>query len=188
MNYYLEIRLRPDPEFSPQILMNALISKLHRALVSLRSDDIGVSFPEYQLSPRQLGERLRIHGTETRLRQLMDSGWLAGMSDHAEKTDVLLAPESGEYCLVRRRQVKSNVERLRRRRMKRKGGSYEEAVVAIPAEVERKSKLPFATLNSRSSGEVFKLLVDQQVSFKEPRNGDFNAYGLSHGATVPWFE
>ena len=33
MDTYLEIRLLPDPEFVPTMLMNALFSKLHRGLV-----------------------------------------------------------------------------------------------------------------------------------------------------------
>lgn len=188
MNHYVEIRLRPDPEFGAHLLMNALISKLHRALSELRSEDIGISFPEYQLSHRALGQRLRIHGSESRLQQLMEKQWLKGMADHVDSSAIERAPSSTVYCVVSRKQVKSNVERLRRRRMKRKGETYEQAVVAIPNEVEQKSKLPFATLNSKSSGEVFKLFVDQRVSVTEPQIGKFNSYGLSQGATVPWFE
>lgn len=188
MDHYVEIRLRPDPEFGAHLLMNALISKLHRALAELQSDDIGISFPEYQLSPRALGQRLRIHGSESRLQRLMEKQWLTGMADHVDSSAIEKAPSSTEYCVVRREQVKSSVERLRRRRMKRKGETYEQAVAAIPQAVEERSKLPFATLNSRSNGEVFKLFVDQRVSDAEPKSGEFNRYGLSQGATVPWFE
>lgn len=188
MDYYVEIRLRPDPEFGAHLLMNALISKLHRALSELQSEDIGISFPDYQLSPRELGKRLRIHGSESRLQQLMEKQWLTGMADHIECSGIEKVPSVTQHCVVRREQVKSNVERLRRRRMKRKGETYEQAVAAIPQEVEQKSKLPFATLNSRSNGEVFKLFVDQRVTGAEPKTGQFNSYGLSQGATVPWFE
>ena len=34
MDHYLDIRLLPDPEFPAPLLMNALFTKLHRALVS----------------------------------------------------------------------------------------------------------------------------------------------------------
>ncbi len=53
--HFIDITLRPDPEFSDAHLLGALMSKLHRALVQLRADDIGVSFPDYSLRPRSMG-------------------------------------------------------------------------------------------------------------------------------------
>ena len=32
MDHYIEIRVLPDPEFSEEMLMSALVAKLHRAL------------------------------------------------------------------------------------------------------------------------------------------------------------
>lgn len=45
MDHYLDIRLRPDPEFPPAQLMSVLFGKLHQALVAQGGDRIGVSFP-----------------------------------------------------------------------------------------------------------------------------------------------
>lgn len=187
MDHYLDINIRPDPEFTMPLLMSALISKLHQALTSLESDVIGVSFPNYQLSSRTLGDRMRLHGTDSQLRKLMEKNWLTGMADHTECGELLQVPVSTQHCMVRRQQVKSNVERLRRRRMKRKGESYEQAAEAIPVRVEQRSTLPFADLSSKSTGEVFKLFIEQKTDVKECREGAFNSYGLSLGATVPWF-
>lgn len=53
MDYYLDIKLMEDLEFSAPILMNALFSKLHRALVEVSQGEIGVSFPV--LSGKTLG-------------------------------------------------------------------------------------------------------------------------------------
>jgi CRISPR-associated endonuclease Csy4 len=187
MNRYLEITIRPDPEFSAPMLLNALMSKLHRALVHLEADDVGISFPGYQTAPRSLGAKLRLHGTEGRLGALMETNWLKGMADHVKCSDLMVVPKDVQHIVVQRRQVKSNVERLRRRRMKRKGESYEQAVAAIPASVEQQSNLPFVTLSSQSTGEVFKLFIEQEGSLQEAREGSFNCYGLSQGASVPWF-
>lgn len=188
MDYYLDIHLRPDPEFGAPMLMNALVSKLHRALVELDATDIGISFPSYNLKPRTLGNSLRLHGTQDRLAQLMESRWLVGMADHTNCGSLLQVPSAAQHRRVQRKQVKSNVERLRRRRMKRKGETYEQARHAIPDFVEQKSGLPFLTLNSRSTGEVFKLFVDHGEIVDEPKAGAFNRYGLSQGATIPWFQ
>ena len=187
MDHYLDIQLLPDPEFGAPMLMSALVSKLHRALVGLEATDIGVSFPGYAHSPRTLGTCLRVHGTENRLGQLMESRWLTGMADHTRCSQLLPVPEGVQHCSFQRHQVKSNVERLRRRRMKRKGETYEQAKLAIPDSVEQKSDLPFVTLNSKSTGEVFKLFIAQSMLEDAPKPGIFNSYGLSQGATVPWF-
>ena len=80
MNYYAEIVLLPDPEFPGPILMNALFSKLHRALVQSNSDDVGISFPD--ISTNQMGKMLRIHGHKPVLDTLMNSSRLDGVRDH----------------------------------------------------------------------------------------------------------
>ncbi|MDS0116062.1 type I-F CRISPR-associated endoribonuclease Cas6/Csy4, partial [Enterobacter hormaechei subsp. steigerwaltii] len=47
MDHYIEIRVLPDPEFSEEMLMPALMAKLHRALGQRGKGDIGVSFPAH---------------------------------------------------------------------------------------------------------------------------------------------
>ena len=81
-SHYIDITLLPDPEFSHAHLLGALVAKLHRALVQLKADDIGISFPRYNLRPRSLGDVLRLHGTEAALQRLMELPWLQGMRDH----------------------------------------------------------------------------------------------------------
>jgi CRISPR-associated endonuclease Csy4 len=187
MEHYLEIRLLPDPEFGAPMLMSALYSKLHRALVSLQSKRIGVSFPEYSRKPKTIGSVLRVHGDENALRHLQETNWLKGMRDHIQESPIQPVPANAQHILVLRRQYKTNAERLRRRRMKRKGESYEQARQAIPDAVERKPDLPFLHLRSQSTGQAFHLFVDQGPPGDERVGGDFNTYGLSSGATVPFF-
>lgn len=187
MNQYLDIQLLPDPEFGQPMLMGALYSKLHRALVSLETDSIGVSFPEYSLKPKGLGGILRIHGSDEGLKQLQALDWLRGMRDHIRLTPAQQVPAEAEHCCVKRRQYKTNVDRLRRRRMKRKSETYQEASEAIPDSVEQRPDLPFAVLRSQSTGQGFHLFVEQGQPRSEPASGWFNSYGLSQGATVPIF-
>ncbi len=187
MDSYIEVTVRPDPEFSTPILMGALFNKLHWALTRLESNDVGVSFPGYQKRPRSLGQVLRVHGSAHRLQQLAQSAWLQGMTDHVSVKDVLPAPSSVEQVIVKRRQFKTNAERLRRRRMKRKHESYKQSLHAIPDTVERKPDLPYVTLRSQSTGQPFQLFIDQVVWPESSRGGQFNCYGLSQTATVPWF-
>lgn len=185
--HYIEITLLPDPEFSHAHLLGALVAKLHRALVQLRADNIGVSFPGYSLRPRTLGDVVRLHSDEEGLASLMAHAWLRGMSDHVKVTGTMPVPLDAAQCVVQRRQFKTNAERLRRRRMRRKSETAEQAAAAIPDSVERRPDLPYVQLRSASTGQPFCLFVEQKLAASDAEQGTFNAYGLSCGNNVPWF-
>ncbi|AJK46395.1 type I-F CRISPR-associated endoribonuclease Cas6/Csy4 [Burkholderia plantarii] len=185
--HFIDIRLLPDPEFSQVHVFGALVSKLHRVLVQMRRDDIGISFPEYSLRPRSVGRVLRLHGGDVGLRELMAQPWLQGMRDHVVVAEAAPVPAGATHRVVRRRQFKTNAERLRRRRMQRKGETAEQAAAHIPDSVERRPDLPYVQLRSTSTGQGFCLFVEQGNVGREAVAGAFNSYGLSQGATVPWF-
>lgn len=187
MDAYLEIRLLPDPEFMPTLLMNALFSKLHRGLVAHGGRNIGVSFPDVGKNGRSLGECLRLHGSKTNLEKLMASNWLVGMRDHATVNEIAEAPAHAKQRVVRRVQAKSNPERQRRRLIARKGVSAAEAIQAIPDSAAKKLNLPYLVLTSQSTGQQFRLFVEHLAVQEQVMNGEFSAYGLSPTATVPWF-
>lgn len=187
MDHYLEIRLLPDPEFVPTVLMNTLFAKLHRALVKLKSNTIGISLPDIQTHPPAPGERLRLHGNSGELQRVLALDWLTGLRDHITISGPTPVPEAITHRNVRRVQVKSNPERLRRRLMKRKGISTNEARRAIPESVAKQLDLPFVTITSHSTGQQFRLFIDHRPPVDEPIGGEFNCYGLSPSATIPWF-
>ncbi|WP_153100385.1 type I-F CRISPR-associated endoribonuclease Cas6/Csy4 [Paraburkholderia hayleyella] len=184
--HYIDITLLPDPEFSHAHLLGALVAKLHRVLVQLRSEDIGISFPQYRLGPRSLGQVLRLHGGETALQHLMTQPWLQGMRDHVKLSAAMPVPPGAGHRIVQRRQFKTNAERLRRRRMRRKGETAGQAA-AIPDSIERRPDLPYVQLRSASTGQAFCLFVEQETRLTGAVSGRFNSYGLSLGASVPWF-
>lgn len=187
MDHYLDIRLLPDPEFPPAQLMNALFAKLHRTLARLKRDDVGVSFPEQSPGGRGgLGRQLRLHGSAPALELLMAQDWLVGMRDYIQTTAVTPVPAEIEYLAVRRVQAKSSPERLRRRQMKRKGWTAEQACAAIPDSAAELLKLPFLTVRSQSTGQAFRLFVDQRPA-EQSSPGTFNAYGLSTTSSLPRF-
>lgn len=185
--HYIDIALLPDPEFSHAHLLGALVTKLHRALVQLEANDIGISFPQYSLRPRTLGAVLRLHGGEAPLQHLMDQPWLQGMRDHVQCAALQPAPTDAALCLVHRRQFKTNAERMRRRRMRRKGESAEQAAAVIPDSIERVPNLPYVQLRSTSTGQQFCLFIAQKAVHASTEQGGFNTYGLSLGTAVPWF-
>jgi len=187
MDHHIDINIRPDPEFPAHQLMSALYAKLHRVLVAQNSTGIGVSFPGFGLRAPHLGTRLRLHGNLAALSALMAHNWLAGMRDHVTLTPPTRVPETAKHCGVRRVQVKSSPERLRRRLMRRHDMDLQEAQQRIPDRVARLSKLPYVQLRSTSTGQSFRLFIDHEPAQSHAIEGDFNAFGLSQVATIPWF-
>lgn len=187
MDHYCDIQLRPDPDFVPAVLMNALCSKLHRALVAQPSLQLGISFPEYSLTPRTLGNCLRLHGLHNELTDLHQSHWLAGMHDHVQLGAIQAVPATTQQVAIRRIQAKSSPERLAKRYAKRHQISESEALARYHAVKPEKLKLPFLTLNSQSTGQRFTLFIQQSKPQSQSVAGTFNRYGLSTSATVPWF-
>ncbi|MES2880463.1 MAG: type I-F CRISPR-associated endoribonuclease Cas6/Csy4 [Pseudomonadota bacterium] len=186
MDHYVDIEVRPDPEFAPHQLMSALYAKLHRVLVAQGSTRIGVSFPGVDSQPH-LGARLRLHGSLEALSALLASDWLTGMRDHVALTPPTRVPAAAKNRTVMRVQVKSSPERLRRRLMRRHNLDEQEARQRIPDEAARLTSLPFVQLGSTSTGQTFRLFIAHGPILPGVVPGDFNAYGLSQGATIPWF-
>lgn len=187
LTHYLDIHLRPDPEFPANQLLAALYAKLHRGLVQLNSDDVAVSFPGYSGKPFGLGKTLRLMGSAERLKQLMALPWLTGMADHLQLGEVVEVPANAEHRRLTRAQAKSNPERLRRRQMRRHGITEAQALERIPDEAAERLNLPFITVRSASTGQSFFLFVRLSPPVPESVPGVFNAYGLSGTATIPWF-
>ena len=187
MDSYLELQLLPDPEFPPDMLMNALFAKLHRALVSHSDGRIGISFPDVGKKAGQLGQRLRLHGQAGDLEGLMASNWLQGMRDHVRFGELQPVPTGCLYRAVSRVQVDSNPERLRRRLMRRHNLDASSAIQRIPDKAIRHCTLPWVDMHSQSSGQSFRLFIGHGPLQASPTSGTFSSYGLSRSTTVPWF-
>lgn len=188
MDHYLDIRLRPDPEFIPHQLMDALFAKLHRTLVRMDSQTIGVSFPDARGMRTGIGSCLRVHGAEQALAQLMAQPWLTGMTDHVICSATSVVPTGASHQQVHRIQPKgaSDLRRLRKRRMERTGCSEDEARAAIPDSATDHLTLPFLTVRSSSTAQSFRLFIQQKPA-SQATDGSFNTYGLSTTATLPLF-
>jgi len=187
MDEYLDLRLRPDPEFTPALLMSALFSKLHRGLVASRLDRVGISFPEHDPDKPSLGDCLRLHGGRSDIERFMALDWLSGMQDHVRVMAIKPVPGTVSFRVVQRVQAKSNVERLRRRAIRSLGLSDAEARERFPDAVEKRVRLPFVSIQSRSTGQHFRVFIKHGELQTSPVPGRFSSYGLSQHATIPWF-
>lgn len=186
-SHYIDLKLLPDPEIGPNHLLGALYDRLHQALVQHGKGNIGVSFPGYSINPRTLGCSLRLHGDGETLGAFMQTDWLRGVRDHVRMSEIAPAPADACHRSVQRKQFKTSAARLRRRRMRRKGETQEQARAAIPDCAEQRSHLPYAYLHSRSTRQPFPLFI--RLGALQPGSvvGPFDTYGLSQHATIPWF-
>lgn len=184
MDHYLEIHVRPDPEFHEEMLMAALFAKLHRALGARGKGDIGVSFPLHNLKP---GTCLRLHGSAPALQTLESTAWRKGLTDYCHCSDVRPIPAGVSWRCVSRVQVKSSPERLLRRSVKKGWLTEEEARLRLPGMSEQQTDLPWLTLRSLSTGQTFRLFIRHGEIGNTPVPGTFSTYGLSGTATIPWF-
>lgn len=188
MSHYLDIHLRTNPELTPLHLLNGLYARLHRALVQLGSQDIGVSFPEHDESKPTLGSRVRLHGPMSSLQALEATPWLKGMLDYLRISTIESIPADVRHRRVSRVQAKSSPARLRRRAMRRHGLDAQTAEQRIPDSAAEVVRLPFVVLGSRSTAQAsFPLFIRHGPLLAKPVPGTFNSYGLSQVATVPWF-
>lgn len=187
MDYYLDIEILPDAEFSHNTILNILGLKLHQFLVERKELEIGVSFPNYSLKPRTLGNRLRLHGNQQSLEQVLKSDWLSLLRDHIKLSSVAQRPLDCGYVDVRRVQAKSSTYRLAKRYARRHAVSLEEALELYKDKKDEKLNYPFLSLVSKTTGQRFNLFIKQSAPHKEFKEGEFNRYGISKTASLPWF-
>ncbi|MBL4911154.1 MAG: type I-F CRISPR-associated endoribonuclease Cas6/Csy4 [Alteromonadaceae bacterium] len=198
MKYYLDITLLPDSEITLGFIWFKVYQQVHIALaenkIAENSSAIALVFPQYGLSKDNaegfpLGNKLRLFApTQQHFDKLNIHHWLKRLSDHTHITSVKAVPENvTEYVCVKRKQCKTNISRLARRRAKRQGETFEQALQYFASFNDEQSKLPFINIKSLTKNEQFRFFIEQKTVGRESA-GEFNCYGLSkEAATVPWF-
>jgi CRISPR-associated endonuclease Csy4 len=182
-----------DTEITLGFVWKKLYAQIHLALVEVRNEDnlvsVGLSFPNYS-KDRFLGDTLRIFSfTKEELDSLALNKWLSKLMDYLSISELKEVPtDVTKFVSFRRKQFKTNTERLARRQAKRKNISYEEALKNYENfdEEKKKTKLPYINVKSLSSDREMKVFI-QKSEEKENKNGLFSTYGLSSESTVPCF-
>lgn len=185
MDSYFDIQLMPDPEFKAAVLMNAVYTKLHKVLYDSQSSNIAVSFPKYE---QTMGDVLRLHSTAEVLDGLQHLAWVGGMSGYCQQGMIQPVPVEVKFRTVFRRQQSKSLSKLRRQ--ERRGNLTEAQIqnyITKMNEGDRKLKLPYLELTSRSNGHRHRRYIQLGTLVDEPIVGDFDLFGLSKTATVPWF-
>lgn len=193
LQYYQEIRLFPDQEVGVIEISEILFSLLHLGFVSNKDESgkgcFALSFPEYSKGGNgTFGRVFRVFSYDKESLMCLDIHKIIDrLSGYAECSDIVPIPPHKAYLRFYRVQVKSSVERLARRMVKRKGVTIEDARKAYKNFKPRSIKyLPSLYIKSFSSRKAFRIHIDCKYEVEE-KEGDFNLYGLSVGGNVPDF-
>lgn len=183
MDSYIEIQLKPDAEMREAELSSKVFTKFHKALVGLKTNQIGISFPQVNL---KLGRVFRIHGDASLLNDLQGLNWLGPLNGYCKLSDILTVPENTQHRIVSEK--RSNLSKAKLRRLIVRG--------SIDKEGEKRYKVkmlsqgfnnPYLDLFSSSTEQIHRKFFEFSDLKSEPVNGTFDSYGLSKVATIPWF-
>ncbi len=183
MEKYIEITLSPDSAMRLNFLLNATYSKLHKALCDLGSTNIGVSFPKYKVT---LGNVLRLHGNQSDLVALQQQNWLGGMAGYCNVSEVLPVPEGVQFRRVSRKQANMTQAKLNRL-LKRESITEDKAKQYRTKMFTKGLDNPYLELQSGSNGHKHRRYIEFGELQVSSVAGDFDQFGLSKTATVPWF-
>jgi len=183
MNFFAEITLKPDAEMRENVLLNKVYSKLHKALSTLGSTDIGVSFPKYRV---KLGDVLRIHGDAERLTELQTMHWLGGLAGYCDVSDISSVPDDVQYRILSR--IQSTMTEAKLRRLIKRGSISSSEAKQYKAKMFQKSlDQPYLELESNSNGHKHRRYINFGELQGDSVIGEFDQFGLSKQATVSWF-
>jgi len=183
MDYYIEIKINPDAEMRENELLNKVYSKFHKALFELKSQNIGVSFPDYHI---KFGQRIRIHGEQKILEAFQKNNWLGGLIGYCEILEIQAIPDQVDYRILSRTRSKMTASRLKRL-IERKSIKQDE-IRAYKAKMFSESLTePYLELQSTSTKQLYRRYIHFSEIIKEAKKGKFDEFGLSKIATIPWF-
>lgn len=200
MNYYIEVTLMENEKFSPYQLWSQLYPQLHLALVEVKNADnkvnVGFAFPQYRFHQDKgigfLGTKLRLFANyESDLKKIDIRKWIERLEDYVHITSVREVPkEIKGYAIYKRKQVKTNAQRLARHRVKRGDIGFDEALARY-SKVVTTTNLPYVEMQSLSMSDEhdkkrFKLFIEKQPA-EQSETQIFSTYGLSSVSSVPEF-
>ena len=184
MNHYIQIQIKPDDEMRENVLLNKVYTKLHKALWTMKSTNVGVSFPKFN---NRLGNIIRIHSKETQLRTLQEMKWLGGLTGYCSISTIRPIPDDiTKYRIISRKQA--NMTKAKLRRLIKRGSISPDEIKNYKAKMFRQSlNAPFMELQSCSNGQKHRRYIDFSDIVTKPNSGFFDSFGLSKNATIPWW-
>jgi CRISPR-associated endonuclease Csy4 len=183
MTHYIDITINPNKEIRENVLLNQVYTAFHKRLYDLKSNNIGVSFPNYRL---KLGKLFRIHGSKESLEKLQAKEWLGKYVENCKVSSLESIPLKVEYRTVSR--IQQNMTEAKLRRLIKRGNIPEEDIKKYRIKMFQGGlDNPYVELRSMSNGQMHRRFIAfgelQDVEVK----GEFDLFGLSKISTIPWF-
>ncbi len=183
MKHYIDIKLLPDEDIPIYFLRNKIYAKFHKILFTLKSTDIGISFPHYKV---KLGNLIRIHGTASKLTELQANHWLGGLSGYCDASTIQAIPEEVLYRTISRKQA--NMTEAKLRRLLVRDSITQDEIKGYKAKMFTQGlDNPYLELESTSNGHKHRRYLAFGKLTKESSLGKFDFFGLSKTASIPWF-
>ncbi len=192
MKYYREITILPTVDISLHFLWEKVFQQIHLGFVEMQDSNgkvpLGIGLPEYFSEYGPLGRKLRIFSLSKEIIKEFDADTrLKRLSDYVHLTGIRETPEKiRSFCRFKRQQTKTNVERLARRKAKRHGIGYEQALLELDGFKDKKVETPYINMQSLSTNKKFRLFILKEICDTPVYEG-FSTYGLSSVSTVPDF-
>lgn len=184
MNFYLDLIIQADEEVPIYFIRNKAYNKLHKALYDIESNDIGVSFPN---ANKKLGDIIRLHSTQQSLESLQKSHWLGGLSGYFKISPILPIPNKIQgYKNISR--ICQNMTNSKLNRLIKRGSISNNHIDSYKLKMLKNSlDAPYLELQSNSTNKKYRVYLEFTGLQKILTKGEFNYFGLSKTATVPWF-
>jgi len=183
MNYYIDIELKPDAEFRVNMLLNQVYTKFHKFLFEKQANDIGISFPRYKVL---LGNKIRLHGTKEKLNLFKQTDWLGALSSYCQISEINTIPTDAKFRTVSRKQQNMTNAKLNRL-LKRGSITQDEAKQYRIKMYSQGLSEGYLELESASNGQKHRRYIVLGELQTHPTPGEFDTFGLSKTATIPWF-
>lgn len=180
MDSYVDLRIEPQQEQKTSNLLGSVFGQLHYVLVDRDKGDVGVSFPKAHAIG--LGDTLRLHSQTSVLEEVISAKRMHRLNDYYRTSAISGIPNEHQWRVVKRQQPKMTASKVRRL-LARGSISIQEAEAYCSTLT--KISLPFLQLTSASTGQPFKLFIEQVESEAPLEVAKFNTYGF--GGRIPWF-
>lgn len=183
MNHYFNITLLSDSEMPSAVLMNTICAKLHKVIYDLNTTSIGISFPRYHMT---LGNVLRLHGSAADLEKIHHTQWLGGLNCYCHFGEIMTVPDNAKYRTISRKQPTMSPAKMRR--LQKRGSIIEQELKGYKIKMLSKGMSdPYLDLVSHSTGHRYRRYIEFGELLDAPVGGNFDQFGFSKTATVPWF-
>jgi len=194
MQVYQDITLLPAVDIPLHFLWEKVYQQIHLALVETSDSNgkvnIGIAFPKYRKEKggHPLGDTLRLLSMfKDDLVKLNIVKWFSRLSDYVVCTGIRDVPNRIDgHAHFKRLRPKGNNERLARRKAKREGISYDDALAYFKDRKVKLNNAPYVQIKSLSNNNRFRLMIDCVDADACSLEG-FDTYGLSAKSTVPLF-